>query len=114
MKRGDIFLADLDPTKGSEQAGRRPVLVYQNDRLNRVSTSRTVVIIPFTTNLRLQKLPSCILIPAPEGGLRQDSVALCHQIRVLDRNGLITFWGTLSASRMSEIDLIVSYTLGIR
>jgi mRNA interferase MazF len=33
MKRGDVYLADLDPTKGSEQAGRRPVLIFEDDRL---------------------------------------------------------------------------------
>ena len=52
MKRGDVYLADLDPTKGSEQAGRRPVLVFQDDRLIRATL--TVVAIPFTTNLRMQ------------------------------------------------------------
>ncbi len=86
MKRGDVFLADLDPTKGSEQAGRRPVIVFQNNRF--ISATLTVLVIPLTTNLRMQRLPTCVLVPAGEGGLRQDSVALCHQMRALDKNGL--------------------------
>jgi len=64
MKRGDVYLADLDPTKGSEQAGRRPVLVFQDDRLIRATL--TVVAIPFTTNLRMQDLPTGVFIPAGE------------------------------------------------
>lgn len=78
MKRGEVYLANLDPVKGSEQAGRRPVIVYQDNRL--IPVTLTVLVIPLTTNLRLQKLPSAVLIQADVGGLRQDSVALCHQL----------------------------------
>jgi hypothetical protein len=39
MKRGDVYLADLDPVKGSEQAGRRPVLIFQDDPLISVPRS---------------------------------------------------------------------------
>ena len=56
MKRGDIYLADLDPTKGSEQAGRRPVLILEDDRL--IPATLTVVVVPFTTNLKMQSLPT--------------------------------------------------------
>lgn len=112
MKRGDVYLADLDPTKGSEQAGRRPVLVFQDDRLIRATL--TVVAIPFTTNLRMQDLPTCVLVPAGEGGLRQDSVAICHQIRALDKQGLIEYWGTLHPDRMAQVESAVLRTLGMR
>lgn len=113
MKRGDVYLANLNPVKGSEQAGQRPVLIYQNSRLLKIPTSRTVIVIPFTTNLKLQKLPSCVFVSAPEGGLKQDSVALCHQIRALDKSGIINYWGSLSANRMTEIDQVVLYTIGL-
>ncbi len=36
MKHGEIYLADLDPTRGAEQAGRRPVLILQNDLVSRL------------------------------------------------------------------------------
>jgi mRNA interferase MazF len=111
MKRGDVYLADLDPTKGSEQAGTRPVLVFQHNTLNKVT--RTVVVIPFTKTLRMAHLPSCVLVPAGEGGLRYDSVALCHQIRALDKSGLLTYWGTLPSIRLAEIERVVAFTLGM-
>lgn len=112
MKRGDVYLADLDPVKGSEQAGRRPVLILEDDRLIRATL--TVVVIPFTTNLKMQSLPTCVLVPAGEGGLRQNSVAICHQIRALDKAGLVQQWGSLPAVRLAEIERAVLRTLGLR
>ena len=82
VMRGEVWLADLNPIRGSEQAGIRPVLIFQNDTINRFTT--TVVTIPFTTNLRRARLPSCVLLTTGDGGLTSDSVALCHQLRVLD------------------------------
>jgi mRNA interferase MazF len=111
MKRGDIYLADLDPTKGSEQAGRRPVLVLEDDRL--IPATLTVVVVPFTTNLKMQNLPTCVLVPAGEGGLRVDSVAIGHQIRALDKRGLVAHWGTLSPARLAEIERAILRTLGV-
>lgn len=112
MKRGDVYLANLEPTKGAEQAGTRPVLIFQHDLLNKIT--RTAVVIPFTTNLRMARLPSCVMVPADEGGLRQDSVAICHQVRALDRSGLLAYWGTLPATRMAGVEKVVAFTLGMR
>jgi mRNA interferase MazF len=50
VSRGEVWLADLNPVRGSEQAGIRPVLIFQTDSINRFTT--TVLTIPFTTNLR--------------------------------------------------------------
>ena len=111
MKRGDVYLADLDPTKGSEQAGRRPVLILEDDRL--IPATLTVVVVPFTTNLKMQNLPTCVLVPAGEGGLRVDSVAIGHQIRALDKRGLVAHWGMLPPARLAEIERAVLRTLGV-
>jgi len=112
MRRGEVYLADLNPVKGSEQAGTRPVLIFEDDRL--IPATLTIIVIPFTTNLRMQQLPTCVLVPAGEGGLRQDSVAICHQIRALDKEGLIEFWGKLPGVRMTQIEQGLLRTLGIR
>ena len=77
--RGEIWLAELNPVRGSEQAGTRPVLVMQTNAINRFAT--TILAIPFTTNLRRDALPSCVQVAAGEGGLSSESVALCHQLR---------------------------------
>jgi len=110
-RRGEVWIADLNPTKGSEQAGTRPVIVFQNDALNTVTT--TVLAIPLTTNLRRAALPSCARIEKGEGGLESDSVALGHQLRVLDNTRLVRRIGHLNPSTMAVIEGRVLFTLGI-
>ena len=111
MRRGDVYLADLNPVKGSEQAGRRPVLIFQDDLL--IAATLTVLVIPLTTNVAMGKLPTCVFVPADEAGLRQDSVAICRQMRALDKRGLIEQWGVLSPPRMADVERAVLRTLGI-
>jgi len=65
--RGEIWLADLNPIRGSEQAGTRPVLILQNDMISKFTS--TVLAIPLTTNLRRASLPFCVKISRGKGGL---------------------------------------------
>jgi mRNA interferase MazF len=76
MSRGDIYLADLNPSRGSEQAGIRPVVIVQREAIDRFT--QTVVIVPLTSNLRRLDIPGTFSIPAAEGELTQESVALCY------------------------------------
>ncbi|MEG5139110.1 MULTISPECIES: type II toxin-antitoxin system PemK/MazF family toxin [unclassified Microcoleus] len=107
-RRGEIWIANFDPTQGSEQAGVRPTIVFQNDTISRYTT--TVISIPLTTNLRRASLPSCILIPGGEGGLTQDSVALCHQLRVLDKTRLRNKIGEVNPEILAQLENIVLFT----
>jgi mRNA interferase MazF len=110
-ERGDIWLADLDPTRGSEQAGSRPVLNLQNDAINAFTS--TLLAIPLTTNLRRATLPSCVRISQGEGGLASDSVLLCHQLRVLDKTRLRRKLGSVSRETLAAVESCVLFTLGI-
>ena len=109
--RGDIYLADLNPSRGSEQAGVRPVILVQRQNLDRFI--RTVVVIPVTTNLRRAQIPGTVLIAAAEGGLSQESVALCYQIFVIDRQRLQRQLGTLSAVYLQRLGEAIRYTLDL-
>jgi mRNA interferase MazF len=109
-KRGKVWLADLNPTQGSEQAGIRPVIIFQNDLVSQFST--TTITIPLTTNQRRAALPVCLLIEKGNGGLSQDSVALCFQMRVLDKNRLISILGQLSPEIITQLEEVVLLTLG--
>jgi mRNA interferase MazF len=109
--RGEIWLADLDPVRGSEQAGSRPVLVFQSDVIN--AHTNTYMAIPFTTNLRRAALPSCVRLSRGEGGLASDSVALCHQMRVLDKSRLYRKLGSVHSRTLAEVENRVLFTLGI-
>jgi mRNA interferase MazF len=111
IKRGEIWLANLNPTRGSEQAGVRPVLIFQNDQINKYTT--TVLAIPFTTNIKRATLPSCMQVAKGEGGLTSESVALCHQLRVLDKTRLHKRLGEVSQATMTAIEVKVVFTMGI-
>jgi mRNA interferase MazF len=112
LKRGEIWLANLNPTQGSEQAGIRPVIIFQNDLVSQFST--TVITIPLTTNLRRATLPICLKIEQGNGGLIQNSVALCFQVRVLDKSRLIRKLGQLNSAIISELEEVVLVTMGYR
>lgn len=99
--RGDVVLVDLNPVQGSEQAGVRPALVLQTDRAN--ATSPNTIIAPFTSKIRAVLLPSHIFVASGEGGLRLDSVLLCEQVRVIDKQRIQAVWGHLSDERMAEV-----------
>lgn len=74
---GDIYIADLDPIRGTEQAGTRPVLVISSDLMNH--RSRRVIICPITGNLQ----PWTTKVPLPEG-LKTVGMVLTDQIRAID------------------------------
>jgi mRNA interferase MazF len=111
VTRGEVWMADLAPTVGSEQSGIRPVLIVQTDRAN--AHSPHTIVIPFTTRIRQRLLPSHVLVPAGEGGLTQDSVALAEQIRAIDLARLIRLLGKLPDPRMIEVDKALRTILGL-
>lgn len=102
VQRGDVFLANLDPTVGTEQAGTRPVLVVQCDLANQRIPSVTIV--PLTSNLRASRLLFTVTVPAAESGLPKDSVVLVFHIRTLDKSRLIRKMGHLSAHTIQRIN----------
>jgi mRNA interferase MazF len=97
-----VFLASLDPIKGSEQAGRRPVLVVSREEINQLLP--VVNVIPLTSRKSPERViyPNEILMPAGTGGLRGDSIALCYQIRTLDKGRLEQDWGVLDDSELRQ------------
>lgn len=111
IQRGEIWLAELSPTRGSEQAGKRPVLIFQNNSISRFTS--TFLVIPFTTNLRRASLPTCVRLDQSEGGLTHDSVALCYQMRVLDKSRLKHRLGHIGDRKLEAIERCVLFTIGI-
>ncbi len=101
MHQGDIFWADLNPVKGHEQAGIRPVMVIQNDILNQNLT--TTVIVPLTTNLKAKGLMTTYFLPKSVSRLPYDSVALLYQVRTVDQNRLQTKVGSLKKEEFHEL-----------
>jgi len=111
FNRGDVILCDLNPTIGTEQTGVRPAVVLQIDRANAVSPH--TIIAPFTTKIRQALLPSHTSIPAGVGGLNQDSVILCEQVRVIDKRRIIKVLGHLEEEYIANIEKALRTILGL-
>ncbi|MBQ8150606.1 MAG: type II toxin-antitoxin system PemK/MazF family toxin [Clostridia bacterium] len=109
MKRGDIYMAGLDPVVGSEQGGRRPVLIVQNDRGNRYSP--TVIVVPLTGSERKPALPTHVYLPAGPAGLRKPSVVLCEQVRTLEKSRLTRYMGSLDAETLRKVEKALGVSL---
>lgn len=85
-------------------------MIFQDDIVAEFFT--TVITIPLTTNLRRVSLPTCLLIPSGEGRLERDSVALCHQLRVIDKTRLQRKLGVLTPEILTILEGKVLLTLG--
>jgi len=109
--RGELWWVSLDPIVGSEQGGRRPVLILQNNSVSEFT--KTVITIPLTTSLRRSQLPSSVFIASEGTGLTGDSVALCHQIRVIDQSRLQTRIGVVTPETLQQVANAILFTLGI-
>lgn len=104
-------MVDLNPVVGTEQAGIRPALVIQIDRAN-VSSPHTIII-PFTTRIRETILPSHVKIPGGVGGLTEDSILLCEQIRVIDKRRLVRRIGNIEEQDVRKVVVALKVILGL-
>lgn len=84
--RGEVWLADLDPRRGTEPGKTRPVLIIQSQALLDADHPSTIII-PLTTNVVADAEPLRIPVPA-SGGLRHDSDLLIDQLRAIDNRRL--------------------------
>lgn len=105
MKRGEIYWADLAPRSGSEQQGRRPVIVISHDAFNQAPGWQSVIVVPISTSTaQARRGPTAIALPAGAGGLKKASLALCHQVTTLDRAKLTQFIGALNQPLLGQVE----------
>jgi mRNA interferase MazF len=96
LKRGEVWWADLAPRSGSEQSGRRPVVVVSHDAFNQTEGWQSIIVVPLSTSVaQARRGPTAPSVPKGSGGLQRGSVALCHQVTTLDRSKLTHPIGTL-------------------
>ena len=112
MRRGDVYDARLSPTEGSEQSGVRPVVIVTRNAIN--DNSPVIVIVPLTdaTNVR-RRYPNNVHIPAGEGGLTIDSVALTGHVRAIAKSRLLRLRGSLATPVIDSIDRALRITLDL-
>lgn len=110
VRRGDVFLVDFSPARGSEQAGFRPALVIQNNVGNRHSSTTIVAAISAAPE---RPYPFLVRLSAGEGGLEKESAVNASQILTVDKSRLVRKLGSLSAERMHQVDRAVRISLDL-
>ena len=98
--QGEIWFCELDPTRGREQAGRRPALVVSVDQLG-TGPSELAIVVPITTTP--QQNPIRPELPADEGGLKERSWALPDMVRSVDRSRLVERWGRVRPETLEQV-----------
>ena len=105
MKRGEIYWADLVPRSGSEQTGRRPVILVSHDGFNQTPGWKSIIVVPISTSASQGKRgPTVVELPAGSAGLPKASFAVCHQVTTLDRAKLTRKAGALPAGILREVE----------
>jgi mRNA interferase MazF len=113
VKRGDVYLANLNPKKGDEIGKIRPVLIYQSDMLNAIGHTTTIVI-PLSTKLIDDVQPLRYRINKRDA-LDYDSDIVIDQIRSIDNNRLTSdSIASLLPHEMDDVDTMVSIVLGMK
>lgn len=108
--KGEIYLADLNPTVGSEISKIRPVLIVSNDINNQYAATVTIVPITSTTE---KIYPFEIILPKGEGNLTNDSKAKANQIRTIDKLRLKKQFGRINEETLRGIEKAILIHLGI-
>jgi mRNA interferase MazF len=113
IQRGEIYFVNLNPVKGREQAGHRPVLVLSIDAINRLPLVVTVVVGTKGENIH-RDYPTNVRISATESGLPNETIFLCFQVRSLDPKRFSNKpVGRVSGETLRQIEDTVRYCLGL-
>ena len=110
IHRGEIYYADLSPVVGSEQGGYRPVVVLQNNKGNRYST--TIIVAPISSRLTQNPLPTQVTIESIY--LEKKSVILLEQIRTIDKQRIREKVGLIDDKMMQLINQAIKTSLDIK
>ena len=110
IHRGEIYYADLSPVVGSEQGGYRPVIVLQNNKGNRYST--TIIVAPISSKLTKNPLPTHVMVEI--NCLEKKSVILLEQIRTIDKQRIREKVGFIDNKVMQQINEAIKTSLDIK
>lgn len=102
IKRGSLYLADLNPRWGTESGKHRPVVVLQSDLLNEVGHPSTWII-PCTTHLTEPNILR-VRLPVESAGNDRDCDVMVDQSRAIDNKRFIKVLGMIPPSLFEEIE----------
>lgn len=107
--RGEVWLANWNPARGSEQAGKRPALVIQNDIGNEKAS--TTIVAAISGSLKIY--PMNVKLDPPEGGLKRPSIVKTGQILTVSKERLEKRLGQISAEKMQEVNRAIKLSLDL-
>jgi mRNA interferase MazF len=112
VRRGEIYWLDWNPPRGSEQAGRRPGLIVQNDPFNTNARYPNTIVVALTTKGR--NVPTHIAIdPSAANGLQQRSYVKCEQVMTVSKERLGGLIGELDAGEMARVSRALKRVLSL-
>jgi len=111
IKRGNIYLANLEPIKGSEQGGVRPVLVIQNDGYNKYSP--VIIIAAITSKIFSKEFSTNVFLSKRDSGLDKDFTILLNQIKTIDKQKIIKKLGSLDRFQIKKVDIALKISLDL-
>ncbi|MDO9547534.1 MAG: type II toxin-antitoxin system PemK/MazF family toxin [Candidatus Marinimicrobia bacterium] len=113
LKRGDVYLVNLDPKLGFEMGKLRPAVIIQNNIGNQYSP--VTIIAPISSVKEITRpLPIMVSLAKGEAGLDEDSYIDCGQIRTIDKaNRLIHKLRELPKAKISELDQAIKISLSL-
>lgn len=113
IHRGEIYFVNLNPVKGREQSGQRPVLVLSIDEINRLPLVVTVVVGTKGENIS-HDYPTNVRVSPRESNLPMETIFLCFQIRSLDPERFLEKpAGMVTEEVLKKIEMTVRYCLGL-
>ena len=110
LSRGEVWLVDLNPIRGHEQAGLRPALIVSEDEFN-YGPSGLIVVVPISS--REKGIPLHVETVPPEGGLRVRSFIMSEHVRSISKDRLTRRLGSIRAQTLAEVDGRLSILLGL-
>ena len=108
-RRGEVWLVNWNPARGSEQAGKRPALVVQNDIGNEYAS--TTIVAAVSTTVRLY--PMNVRVDPPQGGLTKSSMVKTGQLLTVTKDRLEKKLGTVEQKKMEEVDRALRLSLSL-
>ena len=111
IRRGDLYLADLNPFTGSEQGGKRPIVILSNNIGNRHSP--TVIVAPLTSQPKTGFNPTHVNIDKAIYSSTANSTVLLEQINTIDKQRLMKYLGKLSTEQMIKVNIAILISVAL-
>jgi len=108
--RGEVWMVDLNPSRGHEQAGVRPGLLVSVDLFNQ-GPAGLIVVLPLTSVAK--GIPFHVELNPPEGGVKVKSFIKCEDIRSVAKERLAHRWGRISGATMAAVEDRLRILLGL-